>query len=81
MLFVTLPCMSIVYFQRVTELLLCLLLPREDFSNPVLQVLLTDLGAWQIWGPLLHTLTKPDNFNHAIITMVRKILSVIEHTV
>lgn len=58
------------YFQRVTELLLCLLLPQEDFSNPVLQVLLTDLGVWQIWEPLLHTLTKPDSFNHMVVTMV-----------
>lgn len=63
----------VVYFQRVTELVLCLLLPREDLSNPVLQVLLTDLGAWQVWGPLLHTLTNPDNFNHAVITMVRNV--------
>lgn len=59
------------YFQRVTEVLLYMLLPREDYSNPALQVLLRDLMVCQIWLPLLRSLTQSDNINHLIITMCK----------
>ena len=60
------------YLHRLTELLLCVLLPESDFSNAPLQVLLTGIIVHQVWLPLLRTLTQPDNINSFIISLVRK---------
>jgi len=61
-----------VYLCRVTEVLLYLLLPEADFSNPLLHVLLTDVCAWQVLTSLLQTIIEPDNFNKAVLSIVRE---------
>ncbi len=60
-----------VYLSRVTEVLLFLMLPEADFSNPLLHVLLKDVVMYQVLAPLLQTIIVPDNFNKTIIFMVR----------
>ena len=67
----SLPSSHTAYLHRLTELLLCVLLPESDFSNAPLQVLLTGIIVHQVWLPLLRTLTQPDNINSFIISLVR----------
>ncbi len=58
------------YLYRLSEILLCILLPEKEFSSPSLQTLLTDVMVWKVWLPLLKTLALPDNINATFISLV-----------
>ncbi len=60
------------YLYRLSELLLCIVLPEDEFSSPSLQALLTDVLVWKVWTPLLKILALPDNINATFISMVRE---------
>lgn len=60
------------YFQGVTELLLCLILPPREFASPLLRPFLTDMLTQQVWLPLLHTLSTPDYINTALISLCKE---------
>jgi len=60
-----------VYLQRISELLLWLIIPKEEFANPLLQVFLRDMLVWQVWLPLLHILTQPDYINSTFLALCR----------
>ncbi|XP_064402678.1 uncharacterized protein LOC135348405 isoform X3 [Halichondria panicea] len=62
----------IAYLYRLSELLLCIVLPEDEFSSPSLQALLTDVLVWKVWTPLLKTLALPDNINATFISMCKE---------
>ncbi|XP_064402684.1 sorting nexin-13-like [Halichondria panicea] len=62
----------IAYLYRLSELLLCIVLPEDEFSSPSLQALLTDVLVWKVWTPLLKTLALPDNINTTFISMCKE---------
>ncbi|XP_064403822.1 uncharacterized protein LOC135349242 [Halichondria panicea] len=62
----------IAYLYRLSELLLCIVLPEDEFSSPSLQAFLTDVLVWKVWTPLLKTLALPDNINATFISMCKE---------
>lgn len=62
------------YIRGVTEYVLNLALPSEDFSNPMFRSLAQDLLAEQVLLPTAHYVTTSFYFNSTVVSLVSGIV-------